>query len=79
MAGTLGIEPRLTESKSVVLPLHNVPTKLVEDNGFEPFASACKADVLAKYTNPPKKIQHRRSATGQIRITPSMLFCIKVL
>ena len=27
----------------------------MEDNGFEPFASACKADVLAKYTNPPKK------------------------
>ena len=27
LAGTLGIEPKLTESKSVVLPLHNVPTK----------------------------------------------------
>ena len=26
MAGALGIEPRLTESKSVVLPLHNAPT-----------------------------------------------------
>ena len=57
MAGTLGIEPRLTESKSVVLPLHNVPIKLVEDNGFEPFASACKADVLAKYTNPPNMVE----------------------
>ena len=27
LAGALGIEPRLTESKSVVLPLHNAPTK----------------------------------------------------
>ena len=27
MAGALGIEPKLTESKSVVLPLHNAPTK----------------------------------------------------
>ena len=26
LAGALGIEPRLTESKSVVLPLHNTPT-----------------------------------------------------
>ena len=26
LAGGLGIEPRLTESKSVVLPLHNPPT-----------------------------------------------------
>ena len=26
LAGTLGIEPKLTESKSAVLPLHNVPT-----------------------------------------------------
>ena len=26
MAGALGIEPKLTESKSVVLPLHNAPT-----------------------------------------------------
>ena len=26
MAEALGIEPRLTESKSVVLPLHNAPT-----------------------------------------------------
>ena len=53
MAPGLGIEPRLTESKSVVLPLHNVPIKLVEDNGFEPFAPGCKPGVLAKYTNPP--------------------------
>ena len=27
LAGTLGIEPKLTESKSAVLPLHKVPTK----------------------------------------------------
>ena len=27
LAGALGIEPKLTESKSVVLPLHNAPTK----------------------------------------------------
>ena len=27
LAGPLGIEPKLTESKSAVLPLHNVPTK----------------------------------------------------
>ena len=33
---------------------HKNPYYLVENNGFEPFASACKADVLAKYTNPPK-------------------------
>ena len=26
LAGALGIEPKLTESKSVVLPLHNAPT-----------------------------------------------------
>ena len=26
LAGALGIEPKLTESKSVVLPLHNTPT-----------------------------------------------------
>jgi hypothetical protein len=26
MAGANGIEPLLTESKSVVLPLHNAPT-----------------------------------------------------
>ena len=27
LAGALGIEPKLTESKSVVLPLHNAPTR----------------------------------------------------
>ena len=27
MAGTIGIEPILIESKSIVLPLHNAPTK----------------------------------------------------
>ena len=27
LAGALGIEPKLTESKSVVLPLHKSPTK----------------------------------------------------
>ena len=27
MEGTLGIEPRLTESKSVVLPLYDAPLK----------------------------------------------------
>ena len=32
---------------------HKNPYCLVEDNGFEPFAQACKASVLAKYTNPP--------------------------
>ncbi len=46
MAGTLGIEPRLTESKSVVLPLHNVPTKLVDRKRIELLISGCKPDVL---------------------------------
>ena len=31
----------------------NCALVLVENNGFEPFAPACKAGVLAKYTNPP--------------------------
>ena len=46
MAGTLGIEPRLTESKSVVLPLHNVPIKLVDRKRIELLISGCKPDVL---------------------------------
>jgi len=46
MAGTLGIEPRLTESKSVVLPLHNIPTKLVDRKRIELLISGCKPDVL---------------------------------
>ena len=29
LAGILGFEPRLTESKSAVLPLHYIPTNLV--------------------------------------------------
>ena len=36
MAPGLGIEPRLTESKSVVLPLHNPGIKLERDIGLEP-------------------------------------------
>ena len=35
---------------------HKNPYCLVENNGFEPFAPACKAGVLAKYTNPPNII-----------------------
>ena len=30
LAGILGFEPRLTESKSAVLPLHYIPTNLVQ-------------------------------------------------
>ena len=47
MAGALGIEPKLTESKSVVLPLHNAPTMLVPSTrielvsiGYQPIALA---------------------------------------
>ena len=36
LAGLLGLEPRTTESKSVVLPLHHSPTKMVSLLGFEP-------------------------------------------
>lgn len=36
MAGTIGLEPILTESKSVVLPLHYAPTVLVPHEGIEP-------------------------------------------
>ena len=31
LAEVLGFEPRLTESKSVVLPLHYTPTKIKQD------------------------------------------------
>ena len=46
---------------------------MVEDNGFEPFASACKADVLAKYTNPPKK--YNIDALLQGRLGLRLLCC----
>jgi hypothetical protein len=36
LAPGLGIEPRLTESKSVVLPLHNPGINLVPQTGLEP-------------------------------------------
>jgi hypothetical protein len=36
LAPGLGIEPRLTESKSVVLPLHNPGINLVVTVGLEP-------------------------------------------
>jgi hypothetical protein len=37
MAGIPGFEPRLSESKSLVLPLHHIPTKfLAGAPGFEP-------------------------------------------
>ena len=34
MAGVLGFEPRITESKSVVLPLHYTPTKIGPGSGI---------------------------------------------
>ncbi len=36
MARVLGLEPRMTESKSVVLPLHYTRTILAESRGVEP-------------------------------------------
>ena len=40
MARELGLEPRTTESKSVVLPLHHSRTNLVVTEGIDPSSSA---------------------------------------
>ena len=34
LAGILGFEPRLTESKSAVLPLHYIPTNHIETHSW---------------------------------------------
>ncbi len=36
MAGVLGIEPRILESKSSVIPFHHTPTYMVPPPGIEP-------------------------------------------
>lgn len=36
MAGTLGIEPRLRGSESLVLPLYDIPINLADAAGLEP-------------------------------------------
>lgn len=46
VARELGIEPRTTESKSVVLPLHHSRTNLVDRRGLEPRLLTCKASVI---------------------------------
>ena len=46
MAPGLGIEPRLTESKSVVLPLHNPGSKLVQPPGIEPGSTVLQTAAM---------------------------------
>ena len=68
LAGTLGIEPRLTESKSVVLPLHNVPINLVEQIGFEPIQQYC-----------PPGYSREPFLSGVYSIIVNALFLMRVL
>ena len=64
LAGSLGIEPRLTESKSVVLPLHHTSVKLVHHRGNDPRAyrlsSDCSTTELIGY-----KFWYRRLDSNQ--------------
>ena len=73
LAGALGIEPRLTESKSVVLPLHNAPIKLVEDRRIELLLHACKTHVLPLSLIPRKK--HNIDALLLGRLGLRLLYC----
>ena len=57
LAGELGFEPKLTESKSVVLPLHYSPTddwSELQDSNLRP--SAPKADALPDCAKLGKKL-----------------------
>jgi|APCry1669189472_1035225.scaffolds.fasta_scaffold03745_3 hypothetical protein len=49
MAGELGIEPRIAESKSVVIPFHYSPTKLVPLDRIELPSEDYKSTVMPLY------------------------------
>ena len=53
VAEVLGLEPRRTESKSVMLPLHHTSTDLVVPLGIEPSSRALRAHAMTTSAKAP--------------------------